>query len=78
MLICWYHTFSFQREGIGELTPQQAKPARYAANLAEIEQVPFCAITRPRLQCYAEMFEHCTKKLDISTFFFCYMKNISA
>lgn len=30
-------------------SPQQAKPARYAANQAEIEQVPFCAVTRPRL-----------------------------
>ena len=37
-------------EGLGELTPQQAKPARYAANLAEIEQVPFCAVIRPRLR----------------------------
>lgn len=37
-------------KGIGEITPQQAKPVRYAANRAEIEQVPFCAITRPRLQ----------------------------
>ena len=36
-------------KGLGELPPQQAKPARSAANLAEIEQVPFCAVTRPRL-----------------------------
>ena len=44
-------------KGLGELPPQQAKPARSAANLAEIEQVPFCAVTRPRLQCYAEKLD---------------------
>ena len=64
--------------GLGDQSPQQAKPVQYAANKAEIEQVPFCAVTRPRLPCYAEMFEHCTKKLDISTFFLCFMRNISA
>ena len=36
--------------GLGDQSPQQAKPVQYAANKAEIEQVPFCAVTRPRLQ----------------------------
>ena len=49
--------FFFMKQGIGDGFPNKQKPARYTANQAEIEQVPFCAVTRPRLQCYAEKLD---------------------
>ena len=68
------HTKNYSyRKGAWGLFPQQAKPARHTANLAEIEQVPFCAITRPRLQLlyrksYAEKVQEVEKdpKIPVS------------
>ena len=49
MLFMGIALFSFNERGSGNYLPNKQKPARYTANQAEIEQVPFCAVTRPRL-----------------------------